>query len=175
MKNYPLFLLLLMTSACSTVDKKQAFESIDYLEPGKPLSQDTRVAIQIPSDGRFENTIYVDSGEKTATAFKSAFEEYVQSVKLLPGCYDQRCLTRAKNNGSDYFVSLEIIYWEDRATNWSGKLDRLTIKVSMFDVSTGTELSTTYLHTNSSIDAPDGGHVEDFLPSLTQQYVASLF
>ena len=175
MKRFLYSLPLSLLAACSSVEFKTNYESIHLYKLNSPLSTDAQVSVQIPKNGRFENTIYYDSGVNTASAFKSAFEAHTKSVTLLAGCQEIDCLENAKLAGSKYFTALNLVYWEDRATNWSAKADRLTIKISIYEVSSGTLVTSSYLHTNTSLSVPGGGHVKDFLPSLANQYVSSLY
>ncbi len=167
--------LILLLSACSSIPNESNFESIHLRKLNDPLSVGAQVSVQIPENGRFEDTVYSQSGQDTASAFKSAFEVHTESVTLLSACQEEACLAGATQAGSKYFAALKLVYWEDRATNWSNKADRLTIKVSIYDVSSSSLLTSSYLHTNTSMGAPSGGHVEDFLPSLANQYVSSLY
>lgn len=166
---------ILFLAGCASTSNVSDFESIHLYQSNKPLSTDGQVSIQIPINARFEDTIYNESGENTAAAFKTALEKHAKSVKLLAVCQLNNCLENAKNAGSKYLMILDLVYWEDRATNWSNKADRLTIKVSTYDVSSGALLTASYLHSNTSLGAPSGGHVEDFLPSLASQYASSLY
>ena len=150
-------------------------ESIHLYQSNEPLSSEGQISVQTPNNALFDDTEYEISGEKTATAFKTALESHAKKVNIIDACELNNCLKNAKSIGSKYLMALNLIYWEDRATNWSGKADRLTIKVSTYDVSSGDLLNASYLHTNTSIYVPSGGHVEDYLPFLSNQYVRSLY
>lgn len=176
MKIFLYLFLVLSLFACSSMEEPKSYESILRNKLSSPLSRDVGVSIQIPTDGQYEKKVYPGSGKKTADAFKNAFEKYAHLVTLLPVCAVQSCLKEASQIGAGYFVSLDIMHWENRATFWSGRVDRLTIMASIFDVATRAELASMYLHTNGSLDAPNsGGDVKDFLPYLAQQYVRSLY
>lgn len=175
MKKFLFVLIVILLSACSSSEIKSTFESIRLGDLQNPLSKEKNISIEIPSDALFQTTIYKDSGTKTASAFKSEFEKYAKSVKLLSGCHDKQCVSMAKMEDSDYLVSLEILHWEERSTNWSNKADRLNIKITIYDLADEGELTTDYIHTNSFIYSPSDGRVESYLPIIASNYVASLF
>lgn len=166
-----LFTLLV---ACSSGKQGPILESLQTHKLDNPLSTNTTVALSVPEDISFNKAVHKQSGHKTASAFKTEFENKGVAVSLLSNC-QMNCLDEAKNMGSNYFVNLELLHWEERSTNWSGKADRLTIKVSVYDSPSGSLLTSSFLHTNTRIYSPSGGRVENFLPALSNQYVSSLF
>ena len=167
------FPLVVLLFGCATAPNE--YESIHQYQTNEPLSSDGQISVQTPKNARFDETVYEDSGYKTAAAFKEALESHAKAIKVIDTCELNNCLKQAKSNGSKYLMALNLIFWEDRATNWSGKADRLTVKVSTYEVSSGDLLYMSYLHTNTSIYAPSGGHVEDYLPFISNQYVSTLY
>ncbi len=167
--------LCLIILGCSSTPKGPLYESVVLKGADVSLKQGAGIGIQIPDNGRFEDTIYKESGQQTASAFETAFKEHSKNTTLLPNCQINKCLSLAAKAKLDYFVSLEIESWEDRSTNWSGKLDRFVIKTRIYEVASGDELMFSYLHSNTALNPNAGGKVEDLLPETASQYVSSLY
>ena len=68
-----------------------------------------------------------------------------------------------------------ILHWEDRATQWSGKTDKITIKYSVYDTATGQVLASSVMSASSKWATFGGDHPQDLLPHPTQQFVDKLF
>jgi hypothetical protein len=67
------------------------------------------------------------------------------------------------------------LHWEDRATEWSGKSDRLEIQLVIFNVHTGDELANATLTGKSKWATFGGDHPQDLLENPILEYVASLY
>lgn len=68
-----------------------------------------------------------------------------------------------------------ILHWEERATEWSGKPDRIEIQIIIYDLSTKKQIvNSTY--TGKSKWATFGGdHPQDLLAEPTQTFVDALY
>jgi hypothetical protein len=84
------------------------------------------------------------------------------------------CL-KNQSTSVDYFVVPEILHWEDRNTEWSGKKDTLEIKLSVFDAADGTTLATTIISGKSKWATFGGDHPQDLLPEPVNRYVETLY
>jgi hypothetical protein len=65
--------------------------------------------------------------------------------------------------------------WEDRATEWSGIPDKITIKYSVYEVETGKPLASSITAASSKWGTLGGDHPQELLPVPTQQFVDKLF
>ena len=69
----------------------------------------------------------------------------------------------------------EILHWEDRATEWSGKSDRIEIQLVIYDAVTRKELANSSYTGTSKWATFGGDHPQDLLPEPTYQYVNGLY
>ena len=100
----------------------------------------------LPNDNCFEQTVNHGSGKKLANATLMTFSPSLKNVvtgekieKL------DRALKTAGDGNYTYLTYPEILYWEDRATEWSGRQDRLMVKVTLANVATGETLDSAIL------------------------------
>lgn len=137
------------------------------------LSRGKTVIIATPENGVYETTEYMESGRMTAMAVNSAFSRYATPT-ISTSCSSLKCLQN-DNVGYDYYVVPTILHWEDQATEWSGKLDRLEVKLYVYDGSNFSELSSTIISGKSKWASLGGDHPQDLLPEPVGKYVDSLF
>jgi hypothetical protein len=71
-----------------------------------------------------------------------------------------------------YLIEPKILHWEDRATEWSGKADR--VKVSLPLYRSGSLVGSALVTANSSWWTFGGDHPEDLLDASFESYSASL-
>ncbi len=118
-------------------------------------------------------TQYSNSGTATTGALNSAFSRYARTVKV-SGCDDvDICMEQSKEY--DYLVVPDILFWEDRATEWSGKADKIEIKVSVIDIATKAKLKVVIINGKSKWLTFGGDHPQDLLPEPVNKFVASLY
>ena len=173
MRTISYLLVSIVLSGCAGTGQyldKYTLKSLD-----KPLLRDASVSIQIPQNGSHKRIVYQESGRKTAAAFKTEFDRYASSTKLIEDCSWKACLEAASQDASSYFVGIEIVHWEERQTAWSGKRDRMTLKIAVYDVTNGRELTSTFLQGASTANSFGGDHAEDMLPDIVSPYVSSLY
>ena len=132
--------------------------------------------VALPNDGRFEQTLYHGSGKKLANAILIAFSPYLKTVVIGEKIerLDQ-ALKTAGNGNHTYLIYPEILHWEDRATEWSGKQDRIIVKVTLTNVATGETLDSGIIKGTSKWGTWGGDHPEDLLAEPLNNYAVSLF
>lgn len=144
----------------------------------EPQKLNTRgiVYVSVPEDGRYGQTIYAGSGQNTMQIVVMAFSEHSSRVEggRAHQSFDES-LAAARNMGASYLVVPTILHWEDRATEWSGIPDKASIKVAVFNVSTGVNLDSVIIKGRSGIATFGGDHPQDLLPQPVEEYVSSLF
>lgn len=171
MKLYSILLTALLLSACA--------DSHQLLRMDKePQKLDARgiVYVSVPEDGRYGQTVYAGSGKNTMQIVVMAFSEH--SGRVEGGHAHQSfedSLAAARNIGASYLVVPTILHWEDRATEWSGIPDKASIKVAVFNVSTGVIMDSVIIKGRSGIATFGGDHPQDLLPKPMEEYVSSLF
>ncbi|MBV1913834.1 MAG: DUF4823 domain-containing protein [Pseudomonadales bacterium] len=131
--------------------------------------------ISIPEDGWYGNTQYPNSGKMTANAVRAAFAKNANKADLAKDCKDEECLSKIDVEKYGYFVKPVILNWEDRATEWTGKSDRIEIQIVIFDAITKQELANSSYSGKSQWATLGGDHPQDLLPEPTNNYVDSLY
>ena len=132
--------------------------------------------VALPKDGRFEHIVYYGSGKKLANATLMAFSPYLKNIVIGEKIEKLgQALETAGDGNHTYLIYPEILHWEDRATEWSGKQDRLIVQITVTNVATGGVLDRGTLKGTSKWGTWGGDHPEDLLAEPLKNYAASLF
>jgi hypothetical protein len=145
-------------------------------EPPPILKSTSRIYIAIPFDASFKKTVAQESGKVTAQAFQAAFLRYTRSVytSKFPESVTE-ALENARRAGLEYVVYPSITRWEDRATEWSGRRDRVALKVDLVDVSTGSVVFSREVEATGKWMTDGGDSPRDLLNEPAEEYVNALF
>jgi hypothetical protein len=171
MKQYiNLLIIALLITGCTATYHQQALS-----DNARKLDKGKGVFISVPEDGRYGNHEYFNSGKMTANAVKAALLKYTNTVKVSNECHADNCFSVIPIETYSYYVKPEILHWEDRATEWSGKPDRLEVMLTVFDTATGAEISTVSLNGKSKFLTFGGDHPQDLLPEPINKYIESLY
>ena len=170
MRMIAIAILVALLSGCTAT-----YQNSPIREASAKLVKGTPVLIATPSDGSFESRQYPNSGEMTAIAVAAAFAPFSTSTKVSAECRDLACLERM-SDASDYhyLVVPEILHWEDRATEWSGKPDRIEVRVTIFD-SREAPMASTVIAGKSKWATFGGDHPQDLLHDPLTHYVEALY
>ncbi len=141
----------------------------------KSLNTDKSVLISVPENGRYTNKHYEKSGEITAKALANAVDPYASSVVITDSCHGSSCLTSANSQKYTYYMEPKIMHWEDRATEWSMRLDRIQIGVKVYNLATKKELDSSEFVASSKLMSWGGDHPEDLLDEPFREYTKSLY
>lgn len=169
-KKILLFTSILIVTGCTSTYRHSALQV-----PTAKLDSNLGVLISIPEDGWYESRQYRNSGQMTANAVRAAFAKNARRVDLARNCQDETCLENIDIEKYGYFVKPVILHWEDRATEWSGKPDRIEIQLVVYDAITREELANTSYTGKSQWATFGGDHPQDLLPKPTNAYVSSLY
>jgi hypothetical protein len=167
-----------MVSACAS--KNPTFEHEQYAAPVAPparkLTMQDSFYIMHPENGRFGNTHYTKSGQMRAQMVTTAFRAHAAEVETAvePEPRDA-ALEHAVAAGQSCVVEPVILHWEDRATEWSAKPDRMQVRVTVIEAATGDVISEAVMHGTSKWATFGGDHPQELLPKPLNGYVASLF
>ena len=96
------------------------------------------VYVAVPADGTYETKTYAGSGQSAATAVAIAFGKKAATLHVAASVQpldSTMAAARALNVG--YVVIPTVAHWEQRATEWSGKPSRMTIRLEILDAKTG--------------------------------------
>ena len=170
MRAVSLMALALLLSGCAATYKQNMLSS-----PQGKLERGKSVLIATPKNGYFENKEYEGSGAKTASVIHAAFARYSNSVAVSPTCMDLPCLQIESSRKYDYYVVPEILHWEDRNTEWSGKADRIEVKLIIYDGSTQKDIASAIISGKSKWATFGGDHPEELLPEPIQSHIDSLY
>ena len=84
-------------------------------------------------------------------------------------------LAAARTGSRNLLVQPTIVHWEDRATEWSGKPDRMKVRLELYDVSSGENLDTVMISGKSKWATFGGDHPQELLPEPLRTYANTLF
>lgn len=140
------------------------------------IPKTSNVYVSLPDNGTYGDTIYENSGQMVATIIKSALLKHTIKVEIAatPENYDA-VLTSARQNKADYVFYSSILHWEDRATEWSARPDKVTVKITVISAVSGQPVSSVTIDGKSGLATFGGDHPQDLLPKPVSHFVDSLF
>ncbi len=102
----------------------------------------------------------------------AALAKYVDHVQpITEGLSENQAKQSAGKMKAAYMVYLQIINWEERATEWSGRPDRMEVEIRLIDVAKNKVLKSLSVK-GTSYRFPQ---VENLLPEPFGDYAANLF
>ncbi len=140
--------------------------------PSKKLNREYTVIVQTPQNGYYGAQEYKKSGLMTAKALKTGFLQYASNVNSVP---NKTSKSDFKGIERHYYVRPEILEWEDRATEWSGKRDRISVKIEIYNTSTMERESSIILNGKSKWFTLGGDHPQDLLQKPVHDYIRTLY
>lgn len=143
---------------------------------GSPLDRSAAAYLARPENGTFENAVYDQSAQDTVSALAEAFGQRLARVAIADSVetYEQ-AIESARAGGFRYLIFPEIKHWEERATEWSGRPDRIHVRISVFNAGSGEILDAVDLQGKSRWATWGGDHPQDLLTEPVEQYVTGLF
>lgn len=169
------FLAFAVGGCANTYKEAYESESLLNLRSGA-LSRDAAFAVAVLGDGSYGTKVKDGSGGKARDAMRDALSQYADRVAPIAAYLSEADATaEAHRQGSDYLVYLRILNWEERATEWSGKPDRLEAEIRLVDAKTMKVLESKIVKGNSKWATFGGDHVEDLLVKPFNEYAAALF
>lgn len=169
MKSILLLIGLVALTGCSA-----HYRSTEMKTSTEKLKQNVPILISIPEDGFYGSTVYLGSGHETASAIQTAFLHYSDKVILSNSCKEIECLSQLASSES-YLVIPQILNWEDRATEWSGKRDKLEVKISVYNSSNMMLINSTIFNGESKFITWGGDHPQDLLAEPVNSYISKLY
>jgi len=171
-KKYALVACLLALSGCVS---KYRIDS--YAAPNAHLDKNASFYVTLREGGQYDGTVYPNSAAATAQAPRTALLIHVDKVVVgtTKGEDTASAIAQAKQQGLTNVVQAIILNWEDRATEWSGIPDKITLKMAIYNVQTGATVSSTVTSASSKWGTLGGDHPQDLLPEPTKRFVDPLF
>ena len=162
--------VLLFLSGCSS-----SFKYNELQTPELKLDKSVGVLISTPENGWYDQIEYKKSGHMTANEIRSAFAKNAHKVSITSECIGTSCLETIDTDDYGYYINPIILHWEDRATEWSGKPDKLEIQIITYDSKTKKEIGNTTYSGKSKWLTFGGDHPQDLLEKPTKKYVDTLY
>jgi Domain of unknown function (DUF4823) len=140
------------------------------------LQPQDSVYVILAQDGHYGNTPYPGSGLAASNALLGAFSRFAARVERASTPEDlEAARANAARQNLTYVARPVILNWEDRATEWSGKRDRISIQISVVDVKSGKTVSSGVVNGSSKWFTFGGDHPEDLLDEGMNRFVSRLY
>jgi len=166
-----ILLVAAMMTGCASKYKTDAFEA-----PVEKLQTNGNAYVTMAKDGSYGSKQYSNSGYLLSIATNAAVSLHLKRVEQATQVESiEESLSSAEEMGLTYVFQPTILHWEDRSTEWSGKPDRITIKIVVWSVRTRKEISSTVLRASSKWGTLGGDHPQDLLPGAITPFVSKLF
>jgi hypothetical protein len=149
---------------------------LNHQREGGAIPRSASVYVAMPEPGRYVRQQYPNSGAQTQAAIISALKPHVAKVQAGGAPEeDDATLVSARAAGASHAVVPKIKHWEERATEWSGRPDRITIDIRIFDVASGEVVDAAEVSGKSRWLTFGGDHPQDLLPRAVGDYFAAVF
>lgn len=169
-----LMICALSVLALTGCTQKHAVDSFEG--PVTRLARDASFYVMVPADGRHGGKSYAGSGLATAQAVVTALSGRAAKAVQADGPeHSSAAQEKAKAAGLTHVFETTILNWEDRATEWSGRPDRITLKMTVTETATGKIVASSVARASSKWGTLGGDHPQDLVPLPTQQFVDRLF
>ncbi|OUR75980.1 hypothetical protein A9Q83_16595 [Alphaproteobacteria bacterium 46_93_T64] len=170
-KTIPLFLCIGILSGCAN-----SYGATAIKKPATKIAAESKFYITQPKDGVYGNTNYVGSGKMTSSAISAELSKkgvevvVADSVETIEGAK-----IRAVNVDATYLFYTKILHWEDRATEWSGLSDKITMNYVIYEAITGKKVASTTASATSGWATLGGDHPLDLVPKTVQDFLNAVF
>lgn len=140
------------------------------------LTPENRVFVSVPSDGRYGNKAYHGSGANVTQMIMASFAKYTSNIETgyKFQTYEQ-ALEYARKNNHEILIFPTILEWEDRATEWSGIPDKVSIKIALIHVGSGKTMGSAIIKGKSGLSTFGGDHPQDLLPEPIAEYAEAMY
>lgn len=133
------------------------------------------VYVALSEDGQYGNHYYSGSGKMVSQAIRAELVTTLTSVFIAQSSEDYNtALNSSASRKFDYLVYPIILHWEDRATEWSAKADKIKIKMVVTDVKSGAVIKSGIIEGKSGLATFGGDKPQDLLPEPIKEFLSSL-
>ncbi|MDP3329973.1 DUF4823 domain-containing protein [Parvibaculum sp.] len=169
-------IILLLAAAFALAGCVSKYKPIATEAPASILSSGASFYVMQPADGRYGSHSYPDSGEQTAVAVQSALIPRAGRVIRAQRPEElETALSTAREKNLDYVLQTRILNWEDRATEWSGIPDKLSLNFEIYDAATGERVASQTSKASSKWATFGGDHPQDLLPLPIGEFMKTVF
>ena len=120
----------------------------DFLRPQVAMQPQTRILIVTPENGQYGDDEYLTSGDDVTKALAKEMETYSKQISVIPTTVKIEDIRDEDLQNNDYIFIPQILHWEDRATGWSFRPDRIKVNFNIYN--SNRELVNSYLITGRS-------------------------
>jgi hypothetical protein len=168
---YALIIIALLSSCADSTEILRENKSTNL-----HLNNSDSILISIPSDGIYGDKTYTGSGQNTSQIIYASLSRHSHNIQI-GNLYESfsYALDAAKRHGAKYLVYPTILYWEDRATEWSGIPDKIEVRIEIVEISTGSTVSSALIKGKSGLATLGGDHPQDLLPKPIDEFIDSLY
>ncbi len=139
------------------------------LRPGE------KVLVCLPADGSYGEIHYKASGASTQNSVSGALTRAGLEVVKGALCTElAAAITQGKEANARWIVLPNIEGWEDRATEWSGRRDRINFVLQTIDALSGIVVDSSALTGSSTWWTLGGDHPQDLLEPALKLWVVSI-
>lgn len=92
-----------------------------------------RFLLVTPVNGMYGDIIYPTSGNDVIQALIRELQRYTNAISTIPVPVTIEQIYPQDLERTDYVVIPQILHWEDRATGWSFRPDRIEVRFDIFD------------------------------------------
>lgn len=114
------------------------------------VSKNESICVLIPPDAVFEGESYLGSGDEIADQIKDELEVSGRSVRLIKESLSNAHF-QCKEAGAQFAIRTSIVHYEDRVTGWSGKPDRIELKIYLYDLDHTDEMRSIHFEARSNM------------------------
>ena len=140
------------------------------------LDRTKGVYVAVPQDGAYGTTVSLGSGQIVAQAVADAFSGLAARVHIAESAVgEDHSIVAAKSLNAKYLIEPVIVHWEERATEWSGRPSRMAIRLSIIDVTTGDQVTSSAIEGRSRIVSFTATSPESLLRDPLARYVRGLY
>lgn len=113
-------------------------------DPSFRMPRDSPIYVTLARDGEYGGILQPGSGRAVSRALSEVLSYHNPRVSLAEGAEGAaEALESANALGAAFIVAPEVVSWENRATNWSGKPDRVQLLIRVLRVPGGRPLDAT--------------------------------
>ena len=164
-------IVVLLAAGCTN-----KFRIDSYQPPEQSLSNSASAYVMLAADGAYGSKNYVGTGRMTSSALVNAVSTHLNKVNMASRLEDRdEALVSAQREGLTYVFEPIILHWEDRATEWSGKTDKVTIKTVVWDAESEMVLTSVVSRASTKWATLGGDHPQDLLPKMLKTAVDKMF
>jgi hypothetical protein len=145
----------------------------------KPTAQLERSAgfyVILARDGSYGHRKYNNSGYMvTQEVAKALSTKNAETMVAEKNEKLEDAFLKARNKGMAYVFEPIIRHWEDRATQWSGIPDKITLQFAVYSAKTEKKLASGTFRASSKWATFGGDRPQDLLPRPTRRFINQLF